>query len=174
VLPGPSADPNEILVRGDGAVDQHHRSRTSAIFVDEPLAEVKKHNGEVLINDQAGTEPVDQERTRLVVRQDTLDLLLLSLAPKPAHGPNHRQRIVVQGLDHQRPFELALAISLVGLGLSRHLLGGQRDGLGQVLDCRLVLGTRPVPCTTARAASGSGCRSRLRESSAGIWQVRES
>jgi len=34
---------------------------------------------------------------------------------------------------------MALAISLVGLGLSPHLLGGQRDGLGQVLYYRLIL-----------------------------------
>ncbi len=34
---------------------------------------------EVPINDQAGAEPVDQERTRLIARQDALDLFLLSI-----------------------------------------------------------------------------------------------
>jgi hypothetical protein len=52
---------------------------------------------------------------------------------------NHRQRVAVEGLDHKRPFALALAISPVSLRLSHHLLGGQRDGLGQVLDSRLIL-----------------------------------
>ena len=73
-----------------------------------------------------------------MARQDTLDLLLFGFVSKPSHRPNHRQRVVVEGLDHHRPFELSLAISLVGLGLSRELFGGQRYGLGQVLACRLI------------------------------------
>src|SRR5713226_1237697 len=133
----PAGDPNEVLVSGDGAVDQHHRRRTSAIFVDEPTAEIEQHDSEIPINDQPCTQPVDQERTRLIARQDTLDLLLLGFAPEPAHGPNHRQRVVAEGLHHQRPFELALAVSLVRLRLRRELFGGQRDGFGQVLYYRL-------------------------------------
>src|SRR6266852_9523927 len=34
-IAGPPADPNEIPVGGNGAVDQHHRRRTGAIFVDD-------------------------------------------------------------------------------------------------------------------------------------------
>ncbi len=136
---GPAADPNEVLVGGDGAVDQHHRSRCVAVLVDEPTAEVEQHDSEILIDHQSCTEPVDQERTRLVARQNALDLLLRGLVPEPAHGPNHCQRVVVEGLDHQRPLQLALAISLVCFGLSHDLLGGQRNGLGQVLACRLIL-----------------------------------
>jgi len=45
----------------------------------------------------------------------------------------------LERLYHLRPLELALAISFVGLGLRRQLFGGQRDGIGQGLDCRLVL-----------------------------------
>jgi len=52
---GPPGDSNEILVGGDGAVDQHHCCRTSAIFVDEPTAEVEQHDSEILIDHQPCT-----------------------------------------------------------------------------------------------------------------------
>jgi hypothetical protein len=53
-----------------------------------------------------------------------------------------RQRVVVEGLDHQRPFALALAISVVGLGLTRQLFWGQRGGLRPVVPCK-SLGIKP-------------------------------
>jgi hypothetical protein len=37
-------NPNEILVRGDGAVDQHHRCRRVAVIADRPAAEIEQHD----------------------------------------------------------------------------------------------------------------------------------
>ena len=58
---GPLADPNEILVRGDGAVDQHHRRGRVTVLLRELPSQIQQNDREVLINDHAGTEPVDQE-----------------------------------------------------------------------------------------------------------------
>src|SRR5205807_3984588 len=97
--------------------------------------------------DDRGTFRKIQEGTVLIARQDALDLLLLGFVPKSAHGPKHRQRVVVEGLDHQRPLQLALSISLVGLGLRRELLGGQPEGSGRfsVAGTSLVLKVAAAP-----------------------------
>src|SRR6266567_8299296 len=47
----PAGDPNEILVSGDGAVDQHHRRGRVTVLLDEPPSQIQQNDREVLIND---------------------------------------------------------------------------------------------------------------------------
>jgi hypothetical protein len=47
-IAGPTADPNEILICGNRAVDQHHRTRRVAVLIDESPSEVEQHDDEVL------------------------------------------------------------------------------------------------------------------------------
>lgn len=41
---GPRGDPDEVLVRGDCAVDQHHRCRRVPVLVYEPAPEIEQHD----------------------------------------------------------------------------------------------------------------------------------
>ena len=63
---GPSADPNEIMVRSNGAVEQHQRSRRVAVLIDEPPPEVEQHNDEVLIDHKVfGKTRFSHDRSRV-------------------------------------------------------------------------------------------------------------
>jgi hypothetical protein len=58
---GPLGDLNEILVRGDGAVDQHHRCRRVAVLADQQPTEVEQHDDEVLVDYAFRPETVNEE-----------------------------------------------------------------------------------------------------------------
>ena len=80
-------------------------------------------DGEILVGDDAGTQPVDQERTVLIARQDALDLSLLALLPELPDGPRDGHRVIVEGLDSHSPIEPALPVPLLLHGLRSELLG---------------------------------------------------
>jgi hypothetical protein len=92
--------------------------------------QIEQDHSEILIGDDAGPQPVDQESPILKARQDALDLILLALIPEPPHGPRDGHRVIVEGLDDHGRIEPALAISLVGLGLSYDLFGVSATGSG--------------------------------------------
>jgi hypothetical protein len=74
-----------------------------------------------------------------------------------AHGPRDGHRVIVEGLDSHSPIEPALPISLVGLGLSYDLFGGQRNGLGKLIT-RQVIGHRKQQLSGLRLLSVRGPR----------------
>jgi hypothetical protein len=91
-IPDPAFDPNEILVGGDGTVDQHHRGRSAAVVVDEALPEMKQHDGEILVEDALGAHAVDQERAVLEPLHHLLGLTLalagtMTIGTSPASPP---------------------------------------------------------------------------------------
>ena len=72
------------------------------------------------------------------------------------------------------PIEPALPISLVGLGLSYDLFGGQRDGLGKLI-LREVIGQRKQQPSVFRLAHGNSsivariCRIKSRTRRRSAW-----
>jgi len=88
-----------------------------------------------------GSQTVDQERAILVTRHDAFDVALpiaLSWMPR-VHRPRYRHRVVAERLVDHHPMKPPQPILFFRLRLRSELLGGQRDGLGQVLDCRLII-----------------------------------
>ena len=139
-FPTQPSDPEEVPIRDYGPVDLHHDRRRVAVLVLEPPSEIEQDDGEILIDDHAGTQPVDQERTILITRQDALDLALavtVTRVPLP-HCPRHGRRVVAERLKNHRPFEPPLSIALLRLLLRGDLLGGQRDGLWQVIFRKII------------------------------------
>jgi hypothetical protein len=65
----PTSDTNEFLIGGHGSVDQHHRCRRAAVLLKEPSPQVQEHHGEILVDDHASTQPIDQEGAVLIARQ---------------------------------------------------------------------------------------------------------
>jgi hypothetical protein len=96
-ITNPAGDPREVLVGGDRPIDQHHHRGRVAVFIPEAPTQIEQDDGEILIGDDAGTQPVDQEPTILVARQHPLDLILLALIPEPPHGPRDGHRVIVEG-----------------------------------------------------------------------------
>src|SRR5438128_11353310 len=99
-IPHPTSDPEEVPIGDYGAVDQHHRRRRVAVFILEPPSQIEQDDGEILIDNHAGTQPVDQERAILVAREHALDLALavtLTRVPLP-HCPRHGHRVVAERL----------------------------------------------------------------------------
>jgi hypothetical protein len=75
-IPHPPGDPEEVPIGNYGPVDLHHDRWRVAVFIFEPPSEIEQDDGEILIDDHAGTQPVDQERAILITGQDALDLAL--------------------------------------------------------------------------------------------------
>jgi hypothetical protein len=58
-IPHPTSDPEEVPIGDYGAVDLHHDRRRVAVFILEPPSQIEQDDGEILIDDHAGTQPVD-------------------------------------------------------------------------------------------------------------------
>src|SRR5580704_3159160 len=56
----PAGDPHEVLVGGDGPIDQHDHRRCVAVLIPEASPQIEQDHSEILIGDDAGTQPVDQ------------------------------------------------------------------------------------------------------------------
>ncbi len=65
-IAGPSCDPEKVPVGHHGAVDQHHHRRAVAIILNQPASQIEQHDGEILVDDAPGAEPVDEKRAGLV------------------------------------------------------------------------------------------------------------
>src|SRR5437667_12421522 len=73
-IPHPTSDPEEVPIGDYGPVDLHHDRRRVAVFILEPPSQIEQDDGEILIDDHAGTQPVDQERAIFITRQDAPEL----------------------------------------------------------------------------------------------------
>jgi len=100
----------------------------------------------ILIDNHAGSQPVDQERAILIARHDALDLAL-TIALAGYQCRIARATAVELSLNDYRPFELPLAIPIGRLLLRGDLLEGQRDGF-----CHVIYG---------RSSGIANCGSRL-------------
>ena len=100
----------------------------------------------ILIDNHAGSQPVDQERAILIARHDALDLAL-TIALAGYQCRIARATAVELSLNDYRPFELPLAIPIGRFLLRGDLLEGQRDGF-----CHVIYG---------RSSGIANCGSRL-------------
>jgi hypothetical protein len=61
----PTGDPQEILVRGHGAVDQHHRRRRVAVLVDQPPPEIEQYDANPLISASTRDQKISTSAYRI-------------------------------------------------------------------------------------------------------------
>src|SRR5438046_1129904 len=145
-ITNPAGDPREVLVGGDGPIDQHHHRGRVAVFIPEAPPQIEEAYGQIL----------------------------LALIPKPPQGPKDGHRVIVEGLDSHSPIEPALPVPLLLHGLRGELLGRQLNRLRKLI-LRQIIGQRKQRLSGFRLAHGNSsivariCRIKSRRRRRSAW-----
>src|SRR3954454_16913344 len=102
------------------------------------MSQIEQDHGEVLVANNAGAEPIKQERPAPVARGDALDLILLALAPALAPSAEHGCRILLHLVDDLVPLDLALRMSLQRRGDHCELFRREGHGLWKLIGQEFV------------------------------------